>query len=71
MDYGPSSCCDNSISLPLLLLLLRDHQFCGNNPEEILQAALLVQDMCDAVDCMFAQHSSGRDVEAQGKERYV
>ncbi|RKP09959.1 dihydrouridine synthase-domain-containing protein [Thamnocephalis sphaerospora] len=25
-------------------------QFCGNNPEEVLRAALLVQDKCDAVD---------------------
>jgi len=25
-------------------------QFCGHNPETMLQAALLVQDQCDAVD---------------------
>jgi tRNA-dihydrouridine synthase 1 len=25
-------------------------QFCGNDPEEILNAALLVQDQCDAID---------------------
>ena len=39
-----------SPSLTSLVVLLVIVQFCGNNPETLLEAAKLVENDCDAVD---------------------